>query len=156
MAVDPKTKAKVLADWATGNFSEEDLSTKHKVGKGTVGRWIRAIKKAQTVQNGLVNPKAAAFEDALHGFLVSGLLMLDGQAKLLRDPEYIKSKPTDEIIKHTDFISSRHDRAVILAQSLGGSQPGTPLPEPAIPSAEDQGERHEVAIPELVGEEQES
>lgn len=141
--IDPKLRAKVLKDWATGRYSLSDLQEKHGVLKGTISNWVNGTGSRQIkTPNESDNPKFNRYMEALEKFGVATMEMLTSQAELLADPEYIRKRDTKEIIEHTKFISIGLERFIQLHRPLSVSAGNVS----ALP------EHSETVIPELVEE----
>lgn len=141
MAVDPKKKAKVLAEWAKGGISERDLAAKHKVSKSTVDRWIGETKKGQ---NGAeVNPKVNRYMETLERFGCAAMEMNISHAELLTDQNYVRNQKPEDIIALSKHINAVVERFIQLHRPVP-----TANDYAALPSASG----GEALVPELVEE----
>lgn len=130
MAHEPECKAAAVADLA-GGMTTTKVAKKHKVPIATVVRW-----HSEMSTNGSIVPSEARrerFETALLNFFEATMGMLTAQAELLSDEEYIRKQPADDIIRHTEFISSQSSRFVELARGVPGS--GAAVARAAQPAA---------------------
>jgi len=103
MAHDPKTKAAACADLLAG-MTIREVSTKHKVGIGTLGEWSTDLKTEQKTEQSRTKPNSGIsvseasrqnqFDTLLRSFLIGTLEMLNTWVEILQDPAFVKDKPS--------------------------------------------------------------
>jgi len=122
----PEKKAKVVFDLLQG-MGIREAAEKHGVAKSTVGDWALEIRG----QENMTPPeyRRSRYEQALEGFAVAALEMLKCQAELLSNPDYIRSKETDDVVKHTEFVQNQLYRFIEQQRAL----PAQPMAQPALP-----------------------
>lgn len=112
MAHDPEIAAKAVNDVLRGD-TYDVVASRYGVGKGTIKRWMDKAQQTPTrrpaheqkVPEALATCRDAAmresqnrhiqFQDALEGFLLATVKMLNAWAKECSDPEFIRAKPGD-------------------------------------------------------------
>ena len=144
MAHDPKLKAKVLKEWATGQFGEKQLADKYGIGVGTVHRWINPkTEQSGKAEKPKPSPKLDRYISSLERFGCATMDMLTAQAELLADKDYIRNKKTEEVIAHTKSIVTSLERFIQIHRPLSAPEGYDALSARA---------ESEVVIPEVVDE----
>lgn len=97
----PAQRAKAELELTAGT-SIGEVARKYGIPRPTVQTWYKALKKGE--QKTDFEIKRDAFIEAYAAFGVATMEMLTAQARLLKDPDYLSKKSTDDVLKHTQFI----------------------------------------------------
>lgn len=129
--IDPKIKAKAVNELVAGS-SYSQVAKKYKLNQRTVERWWSDLngdgkKRAKAPSERKVN----AYHAALEKFALAALKMLEAQAELLADKEYIRNRETSDVIRHTEFLANRLIKHIELNEALRNAQSVAALPEGA-------------------------
>lgn len=81
------------------------IAKHYGVSQSTVTRINRELKDLGKQATG-TDIRQAKFAEALEQFGIAALKMLEAQAELLSDPEYIKTRDTRDVIEHSRFIQN--------------------------------------------------
>lgn len=123
MATTVKVRAQAIVD-IVGGMSVRRTAKKHGIAASTLGEWMAVIKAANTAAP--VERKTNAYHAALEKFALAAFDMLNAQAELLADPEYIRKQTTSDVISHTRFIHERLIKHIELERAIQSAQSALP------------------------------
>lgn len=94
-------KAAAVVDLVAG-MSLGEVARKHGIPRATIQGWANELKSESGKSDFEI--KKDAFLEAYAEFGIATMRMLEAQAQMLSDFEFVRGKPTTDVVKHTEFI----------------------------------------------------